>query len=299
MKEPPAPVVANSEQAVGQASARAPKAWRASRPQLYSLRGLAAWRVYAFAAAALVLFWLGLGELEVTSERVLRGLGKLGEVFGLMVPPEPKGRTLVYLGAIAETVAMAFFGTLLASLLALPLALLGARNVMPIGPVRFFVRRSSDVVRGLDSLIWAIFFVSVVGLGPFAGILAIAVNDTGVLTKLYAEALENTDPEQSKGVRATGAGRLQTLLFGVLPQVLPVFLANSLYFVESNVRSATILGVVGAGGIGFFLMDRMMINAWREVSFIILLVLVAVAVIDTLSRLLRHRLIGQTVAVRS
>jgi phosphonate transport system permease protein len=205
----------------------------------------------------------------------------------------------VYLAAIAETVAMAFIGTFVASLLALPLALMGARNVMPFGLVRLFVRRSSDVVRGLDSLIWAIFFVSIVGLGPFAGILAIVMIDTGVLTKLYAEALENTDSEQTKGVRATGAGRLQTLLFGVLPQVLPVFLANSLYFVESNVRSATILGVVGAGGIGFFLMDRMMISAWREVALIILLVLATVAVIDTLSRWLRNRLIGQTVTVRA
>jgi phosphonate transport system permease protein len=299
VNEPSVAAQANDARAVAPKPARPSRAWRAYRPDLYPRRGLAAWRFYVFVMATLVLFWLGLGELEITAERVLRGLGKLGEVFGLMVPPEPKGRTLEYLGAIAETVAMAFFGTLLASSLALPLALLGARNVMPLGPVRFFVRRSSDIVRGLDSLIWAIFFVSVVGLGPFAGILAIAVNDTGVLTKLYAEALENTDPEQAKGVRATGAGRLQTLLFGVLPQVLPVFLANSLYFLESNVRSATILGVVGAGGIGFYLMDRMMINAWREVSVIILLVLVTVAAIDTLSRLLRQHLIGQTVVSRS
>lgn len=277
----------------------AAKPWRAQRPDLYPRTGLAAWRSYLMVFVVLVLFFLGLDALEVTVERLLQGFGKLGEVFGLMVPPESKGRTLEYLAAIAETLAMAFIGTLVASLLALPLALMGARNVMPFGLVRLFVRRSSDVVRGLDSLIWAIFFVSIVGLGPFAGILAIAMNDTGVLTKLYAEALENTDSEQTKGVRATGAGRLQTLLFGVLPQVLPVFLANSLYFVESNVRSATILGVVGAGGIGFFLMDRMMISAWREVALIILLVLVTVAVIDTLSRWLRNRLIGQTVTIRA
>jgi phosphonate transport system permease protein len=194
---------------------------------------------------------------------------------------------------IGETLAMAFLGTLVASVLAVPLALMGARNVMPIGPVRFLVRRSSDVVRGLDSLIWAIFFVSIVGMGPFAGILAIAMNDTGVLTKLYAEAIENTDREQVRGVRATGAGRVQAILFGVLPQVMPVLLANSLYFLESNVRSATILGVVGAGGIGFFLMDRMMISAWQEVALIIILILVTVAAIDALSRALRVRLIGQ------
>ena len=133
-------------------------------------------------------------------------------------------------------------------------------------------------------------------LGPFAGILAIAVNDTGVLTKLYADALENTDPQQAKGVRATGADAKQTIVFGIIPQILPVFIGNSLYFLESNVRSATILGVVGAGGIGFYLMDRMLISAWREVAFIIILVLITVALIDTTSRLLRRKLIGHTVA---
>jgi phosphonate transport system permease protein len=279
-------------------SASKPTAWRVLRPELYPRRGLSAWRGYTIILFGLTLFFLGLVELEVTVERLLKGFSKLGDVFGLMVPPESKGRTIEFMWAIAETVAMAFLGTLIASILAVPLALLGARNVMPIGPIRFFVRRSSDVVRGLDSLVWAIFFVGIVGLGPFAGILAIAMNDTGVLTKLYAEALENTDAEQSKGVRATGAGRIQTLVFGVLPQVMPVFLANSLYFVESNVRSATILGVVGAGGIGFFLMDRMMISAWREVAYIILLVLVTVAIIDSISRLLRHRLIGQSTISR-
>lgn len=279
-------------------SASKPTAWRVLRPELYPRRGLSAWRGYTIILFGLTLFFLGLVELDVTVERLLKGFSKLGDVFGLMVPPESKGRTIEFMWAIAETVAMAFLGTLIASILAVPLALLGARNVMPIGPIRFFVRRSSDVVRGLDSLVWAIFFVGIVGLGPFAGILAIAMNDTGVLTKLYAEALENTDAEQSKGVRATGAGRIQALVFGVLPQVMPVFLANSLYFVESNVRSATILGVVGAGGIGFFLMDRMMISAWREVAYIILLVLVTVAIIDSISRLLRHRLIGQSTISR-
>ncbi len=272
--------------------------WRALRPELYPRRGLSAWRGYSILLLSLSLFILGLIELDVTVDRLVKGFSKLADVFGLMVPPESKGRTIEFMWAIAETVAMAFLGTLIASILAVPLALLGARNVMPLGPIRFFVRRSSDVVRGLDSLVWAIFFVGIVGLGPFAGILAIAMNDTGVLTKLYAEALENTDAEQSKGVRATGAGRIQTLVFGVLPQVLPVFLANSLYFVESNVRSATILGVVGAGGIGFFLMDRMMISAWREVAYIILMVLVTVAIIDSISRLLRHRLIGQSTISR-
>jgi phosphonate transport system permease protein len=225
---------------------------------------------------------------------LIDGIGQLGKVFMLMMPPAITEHVWEYIGAIGETLAMAFLGTLVASVIAIPLAMMGARNIMPLGPVRFLVRRSSDVVRGIDSLVWAIFFVSVVGLGPFAGILAIAVNDIGVLTKLYAEAMENTDREQVKGVRATGADSAQTIGFGVLPQVMPVFLGNSLYFLESNLRSATILGVVGAGGIGFFLMDRMMINAWREVALIVIMVLITVACIDALSRLLRARLIGSS-----
>ncbi|NKC29684.1 phosphonate ABC transporter, permease protein PhnE [Falsiroseomonas selenitidurans] len=273
-------------------SATKPTAWRARRPELYPPRGPALWRRAALVPLGLGLFLWGLHALEVSPGQIYRGLGELGRVFMLMMPPAITEHVWQYLRAIGETLAMAFLGTLIASLLAVPLALMGARNVMPLGPVRLLVRRSSDVVRGIDSLVWAIFFVSVVGLGPFAGILAIAVNDTGVLTKLFAEAMENTDREQVKGVRATGAGRLQTIAFGIMPQALPVLLANSLYFLESNLRSATVLGVVGAGGIGFYLMDRMMISAWREVSLIVILVLVTVIGLDTLSRALRQRLIG-------
>jgi phosphonate transport system permease protein len=196
-----------------------------------------------------------------------------------------------YVRAIAETVAMAFIGTLVASILAVPLGFLGAKNTMPLGALRFVTRRGFDVVRGIDSLVWAIVFVSVIGLGPFSGILAIAVNDTGVLAKLYAEAIENADADQNRGVCATGAGRLQVMRFSILPQVLPVFLTNTLYFFESNVRSATILGVVGVGGIGFYLMDHILINAWPQVAFIILLILITVSVIDAVSHRIRRRLI--------
>jgi phosphonate transport system permease protein len=268
------------------------KRWRERCPEAFPPRGLALWRRAAALLLGLGLSLWGLQVLEVTPGRLIDGIGQLGRVFMLMMPPAVTEHVWDYMGAIGETLAMAFLGTLVASVLAVPLALMGARNIMPIGPVRFLVRRSSDVVRGIDSLVWAIFFVSVVGLGPFAGILAIAVNDTGVLTKLYAEAMENTDREQVKGVRATGANGAQTIGFGVLPQVMPVFLGNSLYFLESNLRSATILGVVGAGGIGFFLMDRMMISAWREAAMIVIMVLVTVAGIDALSRMLRARLIG-------
>ena len=264
---------------------------RAACPDAFSdtpLRRAVRWAVVLVLA---VLFFWGLAVLGFGFERLARGLSRLGGVAMMMIPPTSGGLAKTYVLAIAETIAMAFLGTLIASTLAVPLGFLGAKNTMPLGPLRFLTRRSFDVVRGIDSLIWAIVFVSIIGLGPFAGILAIAVNDTGVLAKLYAEAIENADSDQNRGVRATGAGRLQVMRFSILPQVLPVFLSNTLYFFESNVRSATILGVVGAGGIGFYLMDRILINAWPQVAFIILLILFAVAMIDTLSYQIRKRLI--------
>ena len=137
------------------------------------------------------------------------------------------------------------------------------------------------------SLIWALIFVNVVGLGPFTGILAIAVSDTGTLSKLFAEAIENVNSREVEGVRASGANGIQTMRFGMLPQVFPVFLSQMLYFFESNTRSATILGVVGAGGIGLELSDRIRLCNWDEAMFIIILILIAISMIDMLSKMIR------------
>ena len=146
-------------------------------------------------------------------------------------------------------------------------------------------------MRGVDTLIWALIFVSAVGMGPFAGLLALALPDIGTLAKTYSEALEAADRRQVDGIRATGGGRLAAIRFGLLPQVAPVMLSFTLYTFDSNTRSATILGVVGAGGIGLALADRIRINNWDEAAFIVLLILGTVAVIDTASRARRLRLI--------
>ena len=220
------------------------------------------------------------------------GLGKLGRILTLMWPPNSGGHLQDMLMGMAETLAMAFLGTLIASVVALPLGFLGASNIVSSRTPRFFIRRVFDVFRGVDPLIWALVVINVVGLGPFAGIMAIAISDTGVLSKLFAEAIENVEPKQIEGVRASGAGRLQIIRYGYLPQILPVLLSSSLYYFESNTRSASILGVVGAGGIGMMLADRIRINSWDEVVFIIGLILAAVYMIDTLSRSIRLRFIG-------
>jgi phosphonate transport system permease protein len=193
--------------------------------------------------------------------------------------------------SMLETVAMAYLGTMLAVLFAVPLGFLGARNVIPRFVFHFVTRRLFDGLRGLDQLIWALVFVRAMGLGPIAGIMAIAVAETGILAKLFAEAVENIDRKPVEAITAVGAGLLARLRFAVLPQVLPVMISQTLYSIESNSREATILGLVGAGGIGLRLSERIQINAWDQVAYIIVLILIAVAVIDTMSRHLRLRLI--------
>jgi len=257
-------------------------------PPLQRLRTPAA--VAAFAAAlGFALWWTGFFDLA----RIVQGVSKLGWLLQFMFPPAHNGWLGEFAWGLAETLAMAFLGTLLAAVVALPVGFLAAKNVMPNWLLHFGLRRTLDGIRGIDTLIWALIFVNVVGLGPFAGILAIAVGDVGVLSKLFAEAIENVDRRQVEGVRATGAGRVQTMRFGMLPQVLPVMLSNTLYFFESNTRSATILGVVGAGGIGQQLSDRIRVNNWDEVMFIVLMILATVYAIDLVSRNLRVRIIGR------
>jgi phosphonate transport system permease protein len=240
----------------------------------------------------LLLVLFSLWKMDVSPAVLWTGAAKLGWMFALLFPPAHHGWLDVFLYALLETLAMAFLGTLFASLLAIPLGFLGAKNIVANAGVHFFIRRFFDVIRGVDALIWALIFINVVGLGPFAGVLAITISDMGVLAKLFAEAIENTDKDQIEGVRSTGAKRIQILRFGILPQVLPVILSNSLYYFESNTRSATILGVVGAGGIGLQLADRIRINNWDEVGFLVILILITVALIDTLSRGIRLRVIG-------
>jgi len=195
--------------------------------------------------------------------------------------------------AIAETLAMAFLGTFLASCTALVIGFFGARNVVTFTPLRQLFRRFLDILRGVDALVWALVFVRAVGLGPLAGVLAIFVSDTGTLSKLYSEAIENIDRKQVEGVKATGAGPVTTTRFGILPQVFPVFLSQSLYFLESNTRSATILGIVGAGGIGMIIIERFRAQLFDQVAFVVLNVLILIAVIDWLSKKIRMKFIGE------
>ncbi len=196
---------------------------------------------------------------------------------------------------LLQTIVMAFMGTLLAMLVAFPLSFIAARNITRNRPVNQITKRFFDFVRSVDMLIWALFFTRAFGPGPLAGISAIFVTDTGTLGKLYAEALENIDDKQREGVKSVGAPAAAVQRFGVLPQVMPVFASQALYFWESNTRSATIIGAVGAGGIGLKLWEAMRTNSdWENVAYMVLLILIVVFIFDAISNSLRSRLMGKS-----
>lgn len=251
-------------------------------------------RVLRVVGCVAAVAWLGtlFWWFDITPARLSRGLSGLLVILRQMVPPSPGAQGADILQGLAESVAMAFLGTVVAAVLALPLGFLGARNVLVNALAHFSVRRVFDGFRGVDQLLWALAFVRAVGLGPLAGVLAITAAEIFVLAKSFAEAIENADPHQPEAITAVGASRLAVIRFGLVPQVLPVLLAQVLYSFESNTRSAAILGVVGAGGIGLQIAERIKVRYWNEVSFIIILILVTVAAIDFLSARLRRRLIG-------
>jgi phosphonate transport system permease protein len=196
--------------------------------------------------------------------------------------------------AIFETVLMAFLGTMGAAIIVLPLAFLAARNFAPGLAVRFGVRRIFDFLRGVDSLIWTIVLSRAFGPGPLTGSLAILITDVGTFGKLFSEALENVDNRQIEGLRSTGANAIQRNRFGVLPQVAPVIIAQVLYYLESNTRSATVVGAIVGGGIGLLLTQAIQTQKdWEEVTYYIVLTLLMVMSMDILSGWLRTRLIGK------
>jgi phosphonate transport system permease protein len=237
-------------------------------------------------AVAYACSHLGLSVAEVPG-----GLARLGWLARLMMPPAHEGFLPEYLRALAETLAIAFLGTGIAAVIALPLSFAAASNINRITVVRAGMRRLFDLLRGIDAIIWALLFVSALGLGPFAGMLAIACADIGILGRLFADAIENADPRPSEALRAAGATEWIAARFGIWPQVLPVLLSSTLYYFESNTRSATILGIVGGGGIGLILSDRIRANEWPQTAFVLLLILGTVTLIDIASSALRARVV--------
>ncbi len=275
------------------ARGRTPLAFRA--PLSIRLRRYGLWLFF------IGLFLWCLYDFDITPERIWIGIGRFGTVASFMFPPHVWDSWEEFseiLNGLGETLAIAFLGTVLGAIIAFPLSFLGARNINRLNFLRLGVRRGYDIIRAFETLILALIFIRAFGLGPLPGILAIAVSEIGTFAKLFSEAIENSSEKSVDGVKASGGSRLQQIRFGVMPQVNPVLLSILLYNFESNVRSGTILGIVGAGGIGFLLSDRIAAYKWDEAWSIIFLIIAMVYVIDWLSGLLRQRLIGKTELAR-
>lgn len=248
-----------------------------------------------------VLLGLGLWWIDCSPLRVLNGLSRFGEILMRMMPPSPGSfeHFLIYGRALIETLGLALIGTLAAAAIALPLGLLAARNITGSSLLHFLLRRLFDIIRGIDRFVWALIFVRVVGLGPFAGALAIAISNIGAFGKLFCETFENADRRPVEGVLSTGGSRLHAVRFAILPEVAPVLLSQVLYYFESDTRSATVIGIVGAGGIGLFLYEEIRVLEWTHVAFLILMILITVALIDALSGVLRRWFIGRRAAPKA
>jgi len=237
------------------------------------------------AGAVLVMWWAAVGS-QVSFVELVKGFPWIADYLGRMFPPNWEFAQKLVKPAI-ETVQIALWGTLLAIVLAIPVCFFAARNISPNLVVFHAVRQVLNIARGINEIILALIFVAAVGLGPFPGVLALALHGAGMLGKFFAESIEDIDQGPIEALRSTGAGPIQTIIFGVLPQVITSWIAVVLYRFETNLRQATVLGMVGAGGIGFELVGSMKLFQYQDTATCILVIIVMVMAADFLSTRLR------------
>ncbi|MEP0912703.1 phosphonate ABC transporter, permease protein PhnE [Leptolyngbya sp. GB1-A1] len=245
-------------------------------------------RIFYLVVGIAILVFAGI-QSDLSFIELAQGGGNMVEYISRYFPPDfTEWRS--YLSDTLETISMAVWGTVMAAIVSVPLSIFASDNICPAWIV-FPIRRLLDAMRAINEVVFALIFVVAVGLGPFAGMLALFVHTTGTLGKLFSEAVESIDPGPVEGIRATGSSKLQEILFGVLPQVLPLWTSYTLYRFEADVRSASVLGIVGAGGIGVSLYQSFRSFQYQQVCAILIFLIVAVALIDTLSSRLRRNLI--------
>jgi phosphonate ABC transporter permease subunit PhnE len=245
-------------------------------------------RWVGWAAVGAVFVWSAVAT-EVSVGRMVEGLPFMWDFLRRMVPPDPSVLGNAIRGAI-QTIQIAIVGTVVAAVLALPVGFAAARNAAPRW-LFYTSRLLLNAFRAIDTLVYALFFVAAVGLGPFPGVLAVIVYTATVLAKLYSEAIEAIEPGPVEAVRATGATSLQVLRWGVLPQLVPQFLSFTLYRFETNIRAAAILGFVGAGGIGFYVQTYLRLLNYPAAASVLLVLVTLVMVVDFASSRLRARLV--------
>ena len=245
-------------------------------------------RILFLIGAIGILIFAGITS-ELNFPVLLQNSGNMVEYTRSYFPPDFSDWRL-YLEDTMITISMGIWGTLMAAIAAIPLSLLGSENIFPVWIVQP-IRRILDAMRAINEIVFALIFVVAVGLGPFAGVLALFVSTTGTLGKLFSEVVESIDPGPVEGIRATGAEKIQEILFGILPQVMPLWTSYILYRFESNVRAASVLGIVGAGGIGVSLYQSFQAFQYQKVCAILIILIVATSTIDFISAKLRNWLV--------
>ncbi|HYW55316.1 MAG TPA: phosphonate ABC transporter, permease protein PhnE [Polaromonas sp.] len=236
--------------------------------------------------ALLALSWNG---ADMRPLDLIRDSGNMAEYAASFFPPN-FSQWQMYLQEMIITVQIALWGTALAVVCAVPLALLSSANIAPAW-VRQPIRRLMDAARAINEMVFAMLFIVAIGLGPFAGVLALWIHTTGILAKLFSEAVESIDPQPVEGIRATGANAIEEILYGVIPQVLPLWISYTLYRFESNVRSASVVGMVGAGGIGVVLWEIIRGFQYAETCAVMIIIVVTVTIIDLISARIRKVLV--------
>jgi phosphonate transport system permease protein len=261
-------------------------------------------QLLAFAALFLVIFQLARGATGFTLERLAAGMPRIGEYLGMTLPELRAGSLGKDLGVwyyglprwlalLGDTLLIALMATLFGALGGLLLCFPASRNLAGRLWVYFLFRRLAELGRCVPEVVYALIFVVAFGIGPLAGFLALTAHTTGALGKLFAEANENIDERQLEGLRASGGNWFEVIRFAALPQVLPNFTSYTLWRLELNIRSAAIVGFVGAGGIGQELYQAIGLNYYEDVSAIVLMVVLTITVIDLACEKVRHRLIGR------
>ena len=236
-------------------------------------------------AAALILAWAWRGA-EMRPWELVANWGNMAKLGADFFPPDFRDWRF-YVEEIVVTVQIAIWGTALAVVCAVPMSLCCSSNIVPWW-VYQPCRRVSDALRSINEMVFAMLFVVAVGLGPFAGVLALWLHTTGILAKLFSEAVEAIDPQPVEGIRAAGAGALEEIAYGVIPQVMPLWISFALYRFESNVRSATVVGMVGAGGVGVVLWEVIRAFRFAETAAVILMIIATVTLVDLASARLRR-----------
>jgi len=253
-------------------------------------RFLKRYKGFLIGILVVIIYYWAVKGTETNPANLVKGIPFMIDFIRRMFPPNFSNLGRFLLKAV-ETLQMAIVGSSIGALIALPLSFLAARNVMPNKFVYHTVRTIFDACRGINEIVWGLIFVSMVGLGPFPGVLALAAHVTGALGRYFSEAIETVDPEVIMAIVSTGANKVQVIARGIFPQVKPLFINYMLYYLENNFRAATVLGLVGAGGIGMELITSMRLFKDQEVLTILIIMVSMVMMIDRFSAYIRKNVV--------